>query len=91
MAATKSITAQNSFSPEFVPGPGRFNFSLSGSWVATVHLQRSYDGGATFFDVDSYTANTEIEWSEAEYRVVWRFGVKSGNFTSGTIVGRLSK
>lgn len=89
-----SITAQNTFSCTTTACPavqGNFNFSLSGTWVATVHLQRSFDDGATWLDVASYTANIEDRGLEAEAGVRYRFGVKTGNYSSGTAVGRISR
>lgn len=87
---TASLTAENTFATAVAPA-GIFNLSLSGTWVATVWLQRSYDSGSTWLDVASYTANVEEQWSEVEAGVLWRFGVKTGGFTSGTIVGRISQ
>ena len=87
---TASLTAENTYS-----GPvelrGLFNFSLSGTWVATVHLQRSFDVGASWLDVDSFTGNVETFGTEPEDAVYYRLGVKTGNFTSGKIAGRLSQ
>lgn len=91
-----SLTAQNTFSDP-IELYGDFNFSLSGTWVATVFEQRSYDydetnpSGATWQDVDSFTANGEHVGIETERGIKHRFGVKTGGFTSGTIVGRLSQ
>ncbi len=86
---TKSITAENQFSDP-VKLKGNFNFSLSGTWVATVHIQRSFDG-VTWLDVKNYAANYEDTGYEPESGVFYRFGVKTGGFTSGTVVGRLSQ
>ena len=85
-----SITAQNTFSDTMYVHGG-FNFSLSGTWTATVHVQRSYDDGATWVDVDSFTGNVELVGEEPERDVMYRFGVKTGNYTNGTVVGRLSR
>lgn len=38
---------------------GEFNLSLSGTFVATVALQRSFDQKATWVDVEEFTAVTE--------------------------------
>ncbi len=85
-----SIAAENSFAaPVALHGP--YNFSLSGTWSATVHLQRSFDGGATWLDVQSLAANAELVGNEPERGVLYRFGVKTGGYTSGTIAGRLSQ
>lgn len=88
--ATASIAAQNTFSST-VAIAGPFNVSLSGTWVATVHLQRSYDAGVTWMDVASYTANIEDRGNEPETGVLYRVGVKTSNYTSGTVVARISQ
>lgn len=90
MQTNVSITAQNTFSTA-VPMAGPFNLSLSGTWVATVHLQRSFDNGLTWLDVQSYTANIQDVGSEPESGVVYRVGVKTGNYSSGTVVARISQ
>ena len=88
--ATASLTAQNTWTdPLYLMGP--FNFSLSGTWVATVYIQRSFDDGATWLDVASYTANIEDTGYEPEVRALYRAGVKSGGYTSGTIVLRIAQ
>jgi hypothetical protein len=61
--------------------------SLSGTWVGTMKLQRSYDGGSTWLDYISYTANSSIEITALEptqYR--WYCSA----YTSGTATGQLS-
>jgi hypothetical protein len=85
-----SIAAQNTFSNP-VELCGTFNVSLSGTWSATVHLQRSFDSGATWLDVQSLSANAELTGDEPERGVLYRFGVKTGGYTSGTVIGRLSQ
>lgn len=88
-SAAASITAQNTFTtPVYILGD--FNFSLSGTWVATVFIQRSFDG-STWLDVASYTANIEDTGHEPETGVLYRAGVKTGGFTSGTVVARISQ
>jgi hypothetical protein len=42
-------------------------------------------------DVASYTANIEDRGTEAETGVLYRVGVKTGNYTSGTVVARISQ
>ena len=87
----KDITAQNIFSDALVIKKGVFNLSLSGTWVATVHVQRSFDTATPDWkDVDSFTVNVERIALEPE-RALYRFGVKTGNYTSGTVVGRLGQ
>ena len=85
-----NITAQNTFSTATII-TGYYNFSVSGTWVATVTLQRSYDGGSTWVDLANFTSNVEDISLEPETGVYYRFGVKTGAFTSGTVVGRISQ
>ena len=85
---TLSISAQNTFS-DSMPIRGEFDLSLSGTWAGTVYIQRSFDVGATWVDVQSYTANIEDRGTEPCDGVWYRFGVKTGGYTSGTVVGRL--
>lgn len=87
---TKSISAQNTFSDNLAILNRPFNFSLSGTWVATVYLQRSFDTGVTWLDLEFFTINIERVGVEPEVGTLYRFGVKTGDFTSGTVIGRLS-
>lgn len=50
---------------------GDFNFSLTGTWVGTITVQRSFDGGTTWRDVETFTSNAErvgLEPEGATYR-----------------------
>lgn len=86
--ASKSITAQNSFTDP-VQISGWFNVSISGTFSATVTAQRSIDK-VNWFDVDSWTAPSEDVGMDPE--VIWyRVGVKTGDFTSGTVVIRVGQ
>ena len=89
---TKTITAENTFS-DWVEVEGYFNFSLDGGgiWRAVVTVQRSFDGGVTPLDVTTFLSDTEEVAFEPSKRVVYRFGVKTGDFYYGTIVGRLGR
>lgn len=86
--ASASITAENTFTTA-VRLEGYFNLSISGTWVATVTVQRSIDN-STWVDVDTFTANSEEVGFEPE--LMWyRVGAKTGAFTSGTVVVRLGR
>lgn len=89
-SATKTIIAQNTFS-DAIPLGGMFNVSISGTFVATVTLQRSFGGGSTWLDVKAYTVPAEEVGSEPEATVMYRIGVKTGDFTSGTVEVRISR
>ena len=88
--SSKSITAQNTYSDP-IAVVEYFNISLSGTWTGTVTLQRSFDNGSTWRDVATFDENTETIGMEPEAGVLYRFGVKTGEFGSGTIVGRISR
>jgi len=86
---SKAIGAEDTFSLG-VFLRGLFNFSLSGTWVATVYVQRSFDKEVTWLDVDLFTTNTEEVGEDGE-GAYYRFGIKAGGYTSGSVVGRLSQ
>ena len=86
VAKTASIGAQNTFT-DAVQLTGYFNLSISGTFSATVTVQRSTDS-STWRDVDSYTAAAEEVGFEPEV-MYYRVGVKTGGYTSGTVDVRL--
>ena len=81
----KDITAQNVFTDGVdVRGQQNADVSIAGTFVATVWIQRSFDGGVTWRDIESFSAPTEKTYkagSDAKIRI----GVKTGGFTSGTV------
>lgn len=74
---------------------GLFNVSVSGTWSGDVTLQRSFDTGDTWEDVEVYTENTEEVVEVADATVRWRFSsdvtgtatVTMSQITSPTHVG----
>jgi len=94
----EDLTAEDSFStPVSVDGPfskdRKLTFTVSGTFVATVILQRSGDGGATWNDdVLSFTSPGSAEWTEVAdlgKTIYYRLGIKSGGYTSGTATVQL--
>ena len=82
-----SAAAQNTWSPA-IQVVGNFNLSISGTFVATVNVQRSEDG-TTWRNVDAWTAPSE----EVGYDPIlnyYRVGVATGNYTSGTVVASMN-
>ena len=75
---------------------GTFNATLSGTWVGTMQLQRSFDGGNTYVpcgidaagDQANYTSNVSLTLTENEPGVYYQWACTA--FTSGTIITRLS-
>lgn len=84
-SATGTTTSQAINSPMAMP-KGFYNVSIAGTWVGTVTLQRSFDNGATWLDVNSWTANIETGGFETEVGVKYQW---SFTRTSGTAVCRL--
>jgi|TARA_R110000787_G_scaffold8568_6_gene28973 hypothetical protein len=79
---TKAAGAENQFS-DALSLRGDFSLSISGTFVGTVSVQRSFDGGSAWASVDTFTAPIETAGYEpvgAQYRV----GIASGAYTSGT-------
>ena len=68
--------------------PGIASVSLSGTFTATVALQRSFNDGDTWVTVESYTGATEKNMEIGEPMFI-RFNVTA--FTSGTIVAHLGQ
>ena len=92
VATSANVGAQNTFCEDAEFDFRRpFNLSVSGTWVGTVTLQRSFNGGLTWLDVYTTTSNVETVVDNAESGVLWRLGIKTGNYTNGTAVCRLSQ
>lgn len=83
-SVTASIAAQNTFT-DALDLVGHFNLSLSGTWAGTVTVQRSFDGGSSWVDVDTFTSNIET-YGFDPMQVLYRAGIKTGEYTSGTAV-----
>lgn len=92
---SESITAQNMFSDAISLKRGGI-LTLSGNWTATVSLQRYEAASAAWVDVTNnsgtavtFTANGTYSVSPYEHSALYRFGVKTGAFTSGPVVGTI--
>lgn len=92
-SVTASVAAQNTFTDTILPdfNKGYLNVSISGTWVGTVTLQRAFDSGSSWLDVETFTSNDEGYLVDVEHGNSYRIGIKTGNYTSGTAVLRLSK
>ena len=87
---TAAINAQNTFTAPLKIEKGKYNTSVWGTFVATVVTQRSFDGGNTWLDVASVTAAKETVGEDAE-GALYRVGVKTAGFTSGTVNVRIGQ
>ena len=83
---------------EGVPIQGHANVLIGGTFVATVQVQKSFDGGATWFVVSRDSAGALAEYTspgfngtiiEPESQILYRLECTA--FTSGTVVYRISR
>lgn len=85
-----SISAENTFTPAFKVGGAipRASLSISGTFVATVTVQRRLDG-VNWRDVDpEFTTEDEKTYESDEVGEI-RMGIKTGNYTSGAALCRI--
>lgn len=68
---------------------GCFNLSLSGFGSGTVAVERSFDDGATWMTVESFTSDAERIGKEPENKIVYRLSCTS--YSSGTLSYRISR
>lgn len=93
----KSITGADQFTDQICfeietdKGGGGFEVSISGTFVATVTIQRKFEGKSVWQDVFDFTAPNECVGNQVDAKTFWRIGVKTGNFTSGPIEVRLAQ
>jgi hypothetical protein len=87
---TATLVAQNTFSDKIAMHKGGFTFTLSGIDGDTVYLQRSEDAGTNWIDYASFTADGVFAFNENNHNSHYRFGVKTGGYSAGTIIGRIS-
>lgn len=85
-----ALAAANTFTAAQVM-KGFFNFSVYGTFVGTITLQRSFDNGGLWQDVSTHTTPVEKFVQEPEEGVQYRAGFKTGQFTSGTANVRISR
>jgi len=94
-ATTGAFTATGQ-STVFSPIAGRsFNITLSGTFAATVQLERSFDGSNWFpitangTQLEKFTAAVSEQWSDDEAGVQYRLNCTA--YTSGTVSYRISQ
>lgn len=87
---TATLTAADSGIGWMPATSGIATLSISGTFVATVTLQRRFGADGPALDVKSYTAPAE-ENIECAADMELRLYIKAGNYTSGSCVCRLSQ
>jgi hypothetical protein len=74
-------------------GSGRvFSLQITGTWTATVVLQRSVGAVGAWTDVESYTTNQAKNVNDGfdNQIIYYRLGIKTGGYTSGSAICSLS-
>ena len=84
-----TLVAENTFTDE-IAIHDNLNYSVQGINGDTVTLQRSYDDGVIWKDVVSVTEDTEGVYYETEMGVIYRLGIKTGGYSAGTVLARIS-
>ena len=70
---TSTFTANGQASAEINSMQAPFlTVSISGTWTGTIEIQRSFDAGANWKTVESYTANQEKDIRQASRQMIWR-------------------
>lgn len=84
LAAIKSVTAANQFTDAVRLQDQDFSISITGSFTATVTVQRKLPFESEWADVESFQ---EVTAKNGECVGNWdyRIGVKTGDFTSGPV------
>lgn len=88
---SSTISAQNTFTDALSVNKGEsvaLSIEMSGSpaFSGTAHLQRSLDAGTSWKDYKSFTADAELTIVDIECNMLLRAGVKTGNYSSGSVV-----
>ena len=86
-----SASAQNTFTSS-IALRGKADLSISGRTDSTITLQRSFDAGANWRDIEQFTADAEklIEASH-QPNVIYRLGIKTGDYVSDTVLCEISQ
>lgn len=88
---TATLTAESQWSDSIrvvgVDNNRVFQINISGTWSATITLQRSIDDESSWTDVTTYSSNqSNINFDDSLDNTVayYRIGIDTGDYTSGT-------
>lgn len=70
----------------------KFSLTITGTWTATVSLQRSVGEIGNWADVVTYTSNQSTTYDDTldNQIIYYRIGIDTGDYTSGTATASLS-
>ena len=83
-SASGTFTATGVSEQQNHSGGGYLALSISGTFAATIDLERSIDGGVTYTVVESYTAATEVNVHTVSQSIQYRLNCSA--YTSGSAV-----
>lgn len=99
MKVIANLVASDTYTSEIIPitsedyrikSVSALNISIRGTWTGTLTLQRMFSDEETWYDIDTFSYNTESRAIISENGVKYRLGFKIGAYTSGTADVRLS-
>ena len=82
------LGAADTWSDSIQVPAGKFNFSIWGTFSATVTVQRTFNLGTTWLDVEDFISTGEY-WATEGEGSTYRVGIKAGAYTSGTATIRI--
>lgn len=85
-----SLTAENTFCTP-VEIRGNADISASGISDSTVTVQRSFDGGVTYKDVEAFTDDFEKVVEASDQAAFYRAGIKTGDYGTDTVVIQITQ
>jgi hypothetical protein len=66
-------------------GRDNITFFISGTGSMTVTIQFNSPGSNVWTDYDTYTSTTRVRIEDGSKSVLWRAGVKNGEYSSGSL------
>lgn len=81
-SVSSTFTGVGASSTLFVKGGERFRLSLTGTWVGTVLVEESNNGGHAWFEIGAYTANAAEDYAAKPFERLIR--LRCSAYTSGT-------
>ena len=85
------ISEENKYTEKYVFKTGLFSVDVLGDFVGTVTLQKSYDGGRTWEDVDKFVKPISTCGTNSESYTYYRMGGHTGDYLSGTLYARIGQ
>ena len=86
----ETITAQNTFT-EWAQLKGVADLSISGLSDSVVTVQRTLDNGENIKDVENFSADVEKIIISSISGILYRVGIKTGDYGTDTVVVEISQ